>query len=78
MKQAIIALGFGVAATLMAAPITSRPAFAICNEICQSKCAAEWQKYFKSQKQCITVWSRRNGPTGLGCGAPGGPFQQCK
>jgi hypothetical protein len=56
----------------------SSPAAALCNNICRAKCKANWQIEFTSEKQCIAVWSRRNGPTGRGCGKPGGPFVRCE
>ena len=34
-----------------------------------------WQGEFKSEKECQAVWSRRNGPTGRGCGGADGVGQ---
>ena len=56
----------------------STPAAALCNDICKAKCKANWSLEFASEKQCLAVWSRRNGPSGRGCGTPGGPFKRCE
>ena len=71
---AAMALGLGVLLT----SFTASPASALCNQICRAKCTLQWKQYFKSKAECIKVWSRRNGPSGKGCGAPGGPYQRCE
>ena len=73
------AFGIPVAAAIVIiiSLVTSTPSFAICNEICQGKCKLQWQGSFKSRAECVQVWSRRNGPTGWGCGARGGSFVRC-
>src|SRR5262245_17096132 len=53
------------------------PAYAVCNDVCLGKCKANWKNFFSSEKQCIEVWSRRNGPSGFGCGTRGGPYESC-
>jgi hypothetical protein len=76
MKQAgIVAVVGSVAGALL---LTTSPASALCNSICRAKCTLGWQREFKSEKECIQVWSRRNGPSGLGCGQKGAPFQRCE
>lgn len=77
MRNTWTAVGLALAIALLAAPVTSTPSFAICNEICQAKCKLQWQSYFKSREECVRVWSRRNGPTGFGCGPRGAPFVSC-
>ncbi len=68
---------FGLAMLAMATAF-STPASALCNEVCRAKCKLYWNQEFGSEKQCLIVWSGRNGPTGRGCGAPGAPFQPCQ
>lgn len=78
MKKAAILLAVGAAITLTSVSTFSTAASALCNEICQAKCKLGWQPEFKSRKECVVVWSRRNGPTGRGCGTPGGRYERCE
>jgi hypothetical protein len=77
MTRTIVAALAVAGISVFLASVSPTPAFARCNEICKAKCTLQWKQYFKSKAECIRVWSRRNGPTGKGCGAPGGPYQQC-
>jgi hypothetical protein len=78
MKQILVAVAIAVAVAVFTAPFTSTPSFALCNKICQAKCTLGWKNEFKSEQECRNVWSRRNGPTGVGCGQKGQPFQRCE
>ena len=71
-------LCIAMALSLPLVSLAGSPAFALCNKICRAKCTLGWRAEFKSEQDCIKVWSRRNGPTGVGCGAKGGPFQRCE
>ena len=78
MQRLSIAFVLGIGIFSLAAPFTSTSSFALCNKICQAKCTLSWQHEFKSEAECRAVWSRRNGPSGLGCGGKGAPFQRCE
>ena len=78
MKKVAIATAFAIGVSLLGAPMISTPASALCNAICKAKCTLNWKGEFKSEKECLVVWSRRNGPTGRGCGGDGMPFQRCE
>lgn len=77
MKGLIAGLAIAIALTVLSVPFASTPSFAICNAICQAKCTLHWKQYFASKAECVRVWSRRNGPSGRGCGQPGGQFVSC-
>jgi hypothetical protein len=77
MRNTLLIIFLSLAIATASALLTSTPSFALCNEICQAKCKLGWQNEFKSQKECVAVWSRRNGPTGRGCGTSGS-FQRCE
>jgi hypothetical protein len=55
----------------------SSPAYPVCSDVRRAKCQAKWRGYFSSEQQCIAVWSLRNGPSGRGCGEPGGQYKRC-
>ena len=78
MRKVFAVSGLTIAIALFGAPLTSTSSFALCNKTCQAKCTLSWQGEFKSEKECQAVWSRRNGPTGRGCGGAGQPFQRCQ
>lgn len=77
MRGVMGGLAIAIALTVVGGLFASTPSFAICNAICQGKCTAQWQQYFSSRAECVRVWSRRNGPSGHGCGQRGGPFVSC-
>lgn len=76
MRPSISTIGMAFA-LLISFAFTSTPCLAKCNDICQAKCKLQWQSAFASRAECVKVWSRRNGPTGWGCGVRGGPFVPC-
>lgn len=78
MRRTILAALAVAGISVFLASVSTSPAFALCNEICKAKCTLHWKHDFSSKAECIRVWSRRNGPTGKGCGARGGPYQQCE
>lgn len=78
MRKLVILLGAVFALSWVGGLAAPSPSFAICNDICQSRCKETWQKFgFKSEAECVRIWSRRNGPSGFGCGKPGAPYQAC-
>ena len=79
MLRTLIGMGIAVALGFVANSFDATPSFAVCNKICQDKCArATGFGAFSTVKECVEAWSRRNGPTGLGCGKPGEPWKACE
>ena len=75
--------GIAIAAVLAVAAnvFNSTTSLALCNQVCMQKCAQVLSgptPLFPSMKECIEVWSRRNGPTGLGCGKKGERWKSCE
>lgn len=77
MRGLAAVLGLAIVYTVVGGPFVSTPSFAICNAICQAKCTVQWRQYFHSGAECVRVWSRRNGPSGRGCGQRRGSFVPC-
>lgn len=78
MRNVLIVFGLGVAIASVSAVLTSTPSFALCNGICMKKCqtAVSYGQYM-TMDDCVKVWSKRNGPSGRGCGKPGERWQPC-
>lgn len=78
MRNVLIVCGLGAAIAGASAVVTSTPSFALCNAVCTKKCeSAVSGGQYTTMDACVKVWSKRNGPTGRGCGKPGAPWQSC-
>lgn len=76
MRIQLLFLGLVIAA--LSTFIFSSPSFALCNSVCTAKCqAAVSRGDYMNMDACVKVWSKRNGPKGVGCGKPGAPWQSC-
>jgi hypothetical protein len=78
MRNALIIFGLGLAIATLSVFLTSTPSFALCNGVCMQKCqSAVASAQYPTMDACVKVWSKRNGPSGKGCGKPGEPWQSC-